>query len=325
MEAKKIVVLLVLAALILGVAGCGRRDGKVFLGITQIEEHPALDAARQGFIDGLAAAGYAEGDDVRIEFQSAQGEITNAQLIAENFVAQRVSLILAISTPSAQMAFQATRDIPILITAVTDPVQEGLAKSWAKSGTNVTGTSDSAPMDKHVELIQQLLPRAKRVGVLYNTSEANSQVQVDQLQILAEERGLEVVLGGVTAISDIPIVLGSLLPQVDVLYTPTDNLVVSAMGLVAEIAGEQNTPIIGSEESQVYAGALATHGIDYYRLGQETAALAVEVLRGASPQDMGIMTLQDTRLLINTASAQALNIAIPAELAAQAEFVGEGQ
>lgn len=322
MEAKKVLAVFFLALLVVMLGGCDGYGAEITIGITQIEEHPALDAARQGFIDGLAKAGYVHGKNINIEYQCAQGEIANAQLIAESFVSRKVDLILAISTPSAQLAYQATRDIPILITAVTDPVHEGLAKSWAKSGTNVTGTSDSAPMDKHLDLLTQLVPEAKRVGVIYNTSEANSQIQVDKLLELAHLHDLDIVPAGVTDIKDIQVVLEALLPKVDVLYTPTDNLVVSAMGLVAEVATAHGKPIIGSEESQVIAGALATQGIDYYQLGLATAVMAVKVLEGAEPAEIGIETLQETRLFINSAAVKALGIKIPAELARQADYVG---
>lgn len=322
MVARKVAVFFVVGMLMVLAVGCGGQGDVIKIGITQIEEHPALDAARQGFIDGLAQAGF-DKENIRVEYQSAQGDVANAQLIAENFVATGSELILAISTPSAQMAFQATREIPILITAVTDPVSEGLAQSWEKSGTNVTGTSDSAPIDKHLDIIRVLIPDAAKIGIIYNTSEANSQVQVDKVKDLAAAQGLEVVTAGITDISDIQVTLEALLPKVDVLYTPTDNLVVSAMGLVVDVAKAHATPVIGSEESQVVAGALATQGIDYYQLGIETAQMAVQVLEGGKPSDMGIKTLQETRLLINRSTAESLGIIIPQELADQADFVGD--
>lgn len=294
------------------------------IGISQIVEHSALDAARKGFIDALASKGFKDKDNIEIEFQNAQGDMPTAQTIAQNFVSQRKDLILAIATQSAQAAYNATKDIPILITAVTDPVSAGVIKSLDQPGTNVTGTSDAAPIDKQMELLKKLAPNAKKIGIIYNTSEANSEVQVDAAKRIAPEFGLEIVTAGVTTTNDVAQTLDSLLQKVDALYLPTDNTVVSSMPIVAAKTLAKKIPVIGAEGCQVDAGALATEGIDYYKLGFQTGLVAVDVLNGKNPKDIPVTTLKDTELEINTDTAQKLGIEIPQDLMARAKLVKGG-
>ena len=294
------------------------------IGITQIVEHPALDSARQGFIDALASKGLKEGENLKIDFQNAQGDIPTAQTIAQNFANSKKDMIFAIATPTAQAAFNVTKDIPILITAVTDPVDAGLAKSLEKSETNVTGTSDAAPMEKQFELLKKLIPNAKKLGILYNTSERNSEIQVEMAKKLAGDYGLEIVSSGITSTNEVPQILDSLKSKIDVLYTPTDNLVASSMALISQKCMENNIPIIGSEKAHVEGGALATEGIDYYKLGFQTGLMAVEVLNGSKPENMPLETLKDTTLTINSDTASKLNIAIPEEIMGRAEIIKGG-
>lgn len=294
------------------------------IGITQIVEHPALDSARQGFIDALASKGLKEGENLKIDFQNAQGDIPTAQTIAQNFANSKKDIIFAIATPTAQAAFNVTKDIPILITAVTDPVDAGLAKSLEKSETNVTGTSDAAPMEKQFELLKKLIPNAKKLGILYNTSERNSEIQVEMAKKLAGDYGLEIVSSGITSTNEVPQILDSLKSKIDVLYTPTDNLVASSMALISQKCMENNIPIIGSEKAHVEGGALATEGIDYYKLGFQTGLMAVEVLNGSKPENMPLETLKDTTLTINSDTASKLNIAIPEEIMGRAEIIKGG-
>lgn len=299
-------------------------NSTVEIGITQIVEHPALDSARQGFIDALASKGLKEGENLKIDFQNAQGDIPTAQTIAQNFANSKKDMIFAIATPTAQAAFNATKDIPILITAVTDPVDAGLAKSLEKSETNVTGTSDAAPMDKQFELLKNLIPNAKKIGILYNTSERNSEVQVDMAKKLAGEFGLEIVSSGITSTNEVPQVLDSLKSKIDVLYIPTDNLVASSMALISQKCMENNIPIIGSEKAHVEGGALATEGIDYYKLGFQTGLMAVEVLSGSKPENIPLETFKDTILTINSDAASKLNITIPEGIMGRAEIIKGG-
>ncbi len=296
----------------------------VEIGIIQIIEHPALDSSRLGFIDALIDSGLKEGEDFKIDFQNAQGDGPTAQTIAQNFVSSKKDLIFAIATPTAEAAFNATKEIPILITAVTDPVDAGLAESMDNPGTNVTGTSDAAPMGRQFELLKELIPSAKKVGIIYNTSERNSEIQVEAAKELSGEFGFEIIPQGITSTNEMPQVLDFLSTKIDVLYIPTDNMVASSMAIISQKCLDSGIPIIGSEQAHVEGGALATEGIDYYKLGFQTGLMAIEVLNGANPETMAIETLKDTTLAINVDSARLLNITVPQEMLDKAEIIKGG-
>ncbi|WP_097027050.1 ABC transporter substrate-binding protein [Clostridium peptidivorans] len=292
------------------------------IGITQIIEHPALDASKNGFVKALSDKGFKDGENLAIEFSSAQGDTATTQTIAQNFASQKKDLIFAISTPSAQAAFNATKDIPILITAVTDPVKAGLAKSLEKSETNVTGTSDFSDIKNQFDLIKELLPQAKRVGFIYNTSEANSEKQLEEAKKAAASFSYEIVPMGITSSNEIASALDALLSKVDVLYTPTDNLIASSMSLIVQKSTEKKIAVIGGEKAHVENGALATRGIDYYKLGYETGLMAVDVLNGKKPSDMPIEHLKDLEVAINEKTSKALGISIPSKLKDNSVIIG---
>ncbi|WP_160685085.1 ABC transporter substrate-binding protein [Clostridium sp. C2-6-12] len=294
------------------------------IGVVQIVQHDALDAANKGFVDALKEKGFEDGKNIKIEQQNAQGEQANAQTIAKQFVDAKKDLIFAIATPAVQAAYNSTKDIPIIFTAVTDPVKAEVAKDWKSSGTNVTGTSDKVPVDKQIDLLKKLLPNAKTVGVIYNTSETNSVVQVNELKAAAEKQGLAVKEIGVTNVNEINQNLASALGQIDVLYTPTDNTVASGYALVGKLCVDKNIPIIGAEDAVVTKGGLASIGIDYYKLGKEAGLKAAEVLSGKKPSEVEITTLSDMTFTINTDVAKKLNITIPADIEASSKKVTGG-
>lgn len=269
------------------------------IGVTQIMEHPALDSARVGFEKALKDNGYG---DVKIDYQNAQGDFGTAQMIANSFAQGKKDLIYAISTPSAQAAYNVTKEIPILITAVTDVKAAGLV------GDNITGTSDATSIYKQLETITKILPNAKKVGIIYNTSEQNSQVQVAKAKEESKKLGLDIVEVGVTNVNDMAMGLDSLLDKVDVLYTPTDNLVVSATPLVLDKANRKNVPVVGCIEDQVAQGALITDTIDYEKLGYQTGEMAIRVLKGEEPKNMPVETLKNTQLIVNKKAAEKYGI-----------------
>jgi len=291
------------------------------IGISQIVEHPALDSARQGIIDALAEEGFVDGENIEIEFQNAQGDMPTAQTIADSFVSSKKDMIIAIATPCAQAALNSTKEIPIIVTAITDPVGAGLVKSLENPGTNITGTSDATPIDKQFELIKTLIPNAKKIGIIYNTSEANSTVQVENAKKAAEKFGFEIVESGITSVNDIDQTLSSMLPSIDVLYTPTDNMVASAMALISNKCTKSGKAVIGAEEGHVQGGALATEGIDYYKLGLQTGSSAARVLKGDNPSEIPVTLLNETSLVINEKTAQALGIQIPQDILERAELL----
>ena len=320
-----------LAASLLGGCSIYKTSGEslkskkvIKIGISQIIEHPALDSARKGFIDALKSKGFEDGKNLKIDFQNAQGDIPTAQSIASNFVSKKEDMILAISTQCAQSAYNATKTTPILITAVTDPVKAGIAKSLDKPGTNVTGTSDNVPIDKQFELLKKLVPNAKNVGILYNTSESNSEIQVEEAKKASGKFGLNIITSGITNVNDVPQSLNSLISKIDVLFVPTDNAVVSSMPIISSACFKKNIPIIGAESGSVKSGAVACMGIDYYKLGYQTGLCAVDIINGKKPQDTPITLLNEMQLTINTDAVKKLNITIPQDLEAAAEKVKGG-
>ena len=320
-----------LLTLAVGVAGCGGGDKKAAapaaekkfnVGIVQLVEHAALDAANKGFVDGLAKNGFKEGKNITFDRQNAQADQSNLQNIATRFVNNKVDLICAIATPSAQSVANATKDIPIVGTAITDYKSAKLVKDPAKPGTNVTGTTDMNPIKEQVELLQKVVPSAKNVGVIYCSSEVNSQIQVDILKKEAAAKGLAVQEATVSTVNDIQQAAHSLIGKVDVLYIPTDNIMASAMPTLCKVTDEAKLAVICAEPGEVKAGGLITLGIDYYMLGEETGAMAAEILNGkAKPQDMAIRSQKQFKAVVNQKKADQLGIKIPEELLKGAEIL----
>ncbi|WP_411168462.1 ABC transporter substrate-binding protein [Clostridium sp. MB05] len=278
------------------------------IGITQLVEHPSLDKARYGFIKALEDNGYKDGENIKIDYQNAQNDMPTNQTIANKFVSDKKDLIYSISTPSAQAAYNATKDIPILMTAVTDPVAAGLVKSLDMPGGNISGTSDYISIDKNLELIKTLIPNAKTIGVLYNTSEVNSKVQVDMLKEYASKNNYKIIEKGVSSANEINQAMSSLIANIDVLYVPTDNLIVSSMPIVSRIATNNKIPVIASEDGSVKSGALACQGIDYEKLGYKTGELAVKVLNGEQVSNIPVTMLDETQIIVNEDTLKSLSI-----------------
>ncbi len=305
------VILLVLAAM-MALTGCtvntgasAEEDGVFEIGISQLADHPALNAARQGFEDGLKEFGV----DAKVSYQNATGEIPNTMTIAQKFVSDDVDLIYAIATPAAQSAKQATSNIPVLFSAVTDPVEAELVESMEKPGANVTGTSDLSPMDRQLQLFKDLDENINKIGIIYNTSEPNSHVQVELAKELAPQIGLEIVEVGISNINDVSLALDSIVNKVDGLYTITDNMVASSISLVANKAIENGLITVGAEDSHVSGGILITDGISYYELGKQTAAMAKEILlHGKSPSTVSAETALNTSKVFNEETLNLLNI-----------------
>lgn len=287
------------------------------IGITQIIEHDCLDKSREGFVEGLLEYGFKDGENIKIDYQNAGGDQSICNQIANNFVQGKKDLILAISTPSAQAVSNLTSEIPTLITAVTDPKSCGLTKQ------NIAGTSDMVPPEKQINLIKKLLPNAKNIGILYSSNEVNSQYQANAAAKEAEKLGLKTKDYTVSNSNELRQVLEYMANAVDVVFVPTDNLVVSCMPLVSKYTNENKIPIICSETASVKNGALATYGIDYYELGKLTAKQAAEILNGKKVEDMEIECLNDTKLTLNGEVAKKLGIEISTDLLKTAEIIGE--
>lgn len=312
---KKILFAALAATLCL--TGCAKKTGDKVLkiGVIQLVEHPALDANYKGFVDGLAEAGYVDGQNIKIDYQNAQGEQANCVTISQKLINDGDDLIFAIATPAAQAVANLTKKIPILVSSVTDPETAKLVKSNAKPGTNVSGTSDLTPCAAQMSLLKKLVPNAKKVGMLYCSSEQNSYFQIKLAEKACENLGLEYVEATVSNSNEIQQVTQNLCGKVDVIYSPTDNMIAAGMALVAQVATENGIPTICGEEGMVKSGGLATYGINYYELGKQTAAMAVEILKnGKNPAEMPIQYLDKCDLAVNEKTAQKLGIKIPSDL-----------
>ena len=318
-------------ALAMGIVGCGGGDkkaasgtsGKTYkVGIVQLVEHAALDAANKGFVDGMAKKGFKEGQNVTYDRQNAQADQSNLQNIAQRFVNNKVDLICAIATPAAQTVANATKDIPIVGTAITDYKQAKLVQDPAKPGTNVTGTTDMNPIKEQMDLLHKVFPNAKKVGVIYSSSEVNSQTQVEIMKKEAKALGLEVAEATVSNVNDIQQAASSLVGKVDVLYIPTDNVMASAVPTLCKVTNEAKLPVVCGEPNEVKAGGMITLGIDYYQLGVMTGEMAADILNGkAKPQDMAIQSQKQFKVVINQKNADLLGVKIPDDVLKGAEIL----
>ena len=285
------------------------------IGIAQFAEHGSLDNCREGFLAGLAEEGIVEGENLTVEYQNAQADTSMATTIASNFVANGYDLICAIATPIAVCAYNAAEDeIPVIYTAVSAPEEAGLT-----DGGNVTGTSDELPVAKQLETIRAMLPDAKKIGILYTTSEVNSLSTIETYKSLAPDYGFEIVESGISTAADIPLALDALLGKVDCLTNLTDNTVVSALALVLDKANAAGKPVFGSEIEQVKLGCVAAEGLDYLALGRQTGLMAAKVLKGeAKASDMTYEVISDPSLYINSKALARFGIVLSDELAARA-------
>ena len=315
--------------LALGVMGCGgdkkeapKKAEKVNVGIVQLVEHAALDAANKGFVEGLASKGYKEGQNIAYDRQNAQADQSNLQNIAHRFVNNKVNLICAIATPAAQTVANVTSDIPIVATAVTDYKAAKLVKYNAKPGTNVTGTTDMNPVEQQLDLLLKLVPNAKSVGTIYCSSEVNSQLQIEILKKAAAAKGVTVKEATVSNVNDIQQAARSLVGKVQAIYVPTDNVLASAMPTLVSVTEEAKLPVICGEGGMVKAGGVATLGVDYYKLGFQAGEMAADILGGKSkPADMAIQAQKEFKAMVNVKEAEKIGLKVPEDVLKGAELV----
>ncbi|MCR8985033.1 ABC transporter substrate-binding protein [Brevibacillus laterosporus] len=298
-----------------GAQSASNESKVIKVGIVQIIEHPALDAARDGFIAKMKANGFEKNKTVVYDLQSAQGNMDTAIQIAKKFTGDKVDLILAIGTPAVQAVAQTTTDIPILFTAVTDPVSAGLVKSMDKPGGNVSGTTDMNPVEEQLSLIKKVKADAKNVGVIYNSGEVNSKVQVDKAKEVAKKFGLTIIEAAITNPTEVKQAAESMVGKVDSFYVPTDNMVVASISAVVSVAEAQKIPVVAGEENSVKSGAITTFGIDYSLLGAQTGDMATKILKGESKVgDMPVESQKEMKLVINKKAAEKMGISLPQDL-----------
>ena len=288
----------------------------VKIGITQIVDHPSLNLCKQGALDKLAELGYAEGGNLTVNYQNAQGDTAVATTIAQQFVADKVDVIIAIATPTAIASYAASGgSIPVVFSAVSEPAAAELANADGTNVAGVTGTSDKLPVAATFELIKALTPDAVKVGILHNTSEVNSDVQLAEAKEKAREFGLEIVDVGITSTNEIASALDTLLPQVDVVMNLTDNMVVSSLPMLVQKCNEAKIPLYGSEDTQVKGGALASAGVDYYTLGQMTGEMVAKILDGTPAEQLPIAMMDQPMLTVNSDQLTLLGLTVPDSIA----------
>ena len=319
---KRTLALLMASALMLSLAGCSQTGGSsssgeaetLRIGIIQPMEHESLDAAREGFVQALADHGYTDSDTIVLDYQNAQGDSSALLTISQRFVGDDCDLVLAIGTGAAQSIASQTSEIPVLITAVTDPVDAGLVQSSEAPGTNVTGTNDMNPIREQLELIPEILPDAQTVGLLYTSSEDNSILQIEEAKAILEEMNLDYVEQTVTGSNDVQQAVQSIVTRCDAIYIPTDNTFASAMPLVGSVVMESGTPVICGATGMVEAGGLITLGLNYYNLGYQTGEMAVQVLEGADPASMPVQSQNQYDYVVNEEMLSALGMELPQSL-----------
>lgn len=317
---KKFMAVLLAAVMIMTVVltGCGSDsssdsgDKETFkVGLVQLVEHTSLDQIRESIIKQLEDDGYVDGKNIEIDYQNAQNEQSNLKTICQGFVADKVDVIVAITTPAAQVAMGETKDIPIIFSAVTDPVAAGIVKDMDNPGGNITGTSDAVKVDQIMELASEITPGYKTVGALYNSSETNSVATVKQLKEYAKENDIKVVESAITNSNEIQTAAQSLAKKCDIVFSPTDNTVASSIATANDVFIKNKIPFYVAADSMVKDGALATSGVDYEYLGQETAKMVVEVFNGSDTVSMPVETMDKTSVFINSETAEAMGLDIP--------------
>lgn len=294
------------------------------IGIEQFAEHGSLDNCRKGFLEGLKEEGIEEGKNLTVDYKNAAADMGTCGQISDSFASDKVDLMVGIATPSAQSLYNASldSDIPVIYTAVTDPVAAELADEDGNPVGEITGTSDKLPVEQQLEMIRKILPDAETIGIIYTTSEANSESSIKEYEALAGDYDFTIETAGITTTSEISLAAQSLLEKVDCLTNLTDNTVVASLPTILEMANEKNIPVFGSEIEQVKIGCLAAEGLDYVELGRQTGKMAAQVLKGEKKaSEMPYETIEKAALYVNSAVAENLGIDIPEDMTSSAAEV----
>lgn len=305
-------------------ASPAQSDKQIKIGVVQLVEHPSLNTIRTSFLEELAALGYS-GDNVVIDYQNAQGDQATINSITSKFVADKVDLIVAIATPSAQSAAAATKDIPILFSAVTDPVAAQLLTDATKPDGNATGTSDAIPVEQTFELAKKLTPDVKKYGFLYCTSEVSAMSVIAQAKAYCDANSIPYVEASITNTSELQQAAQTLVGQCDAIYVSIDNTIASAMPVLSGVAMKAQKPLYVGADSMVIDGGLATVGIEYTQLGRQTAHMAQKILTGTPVSEIPVEILKNFGTIINEDTAAALGITIPEDIKADAQLVKDGK
>jgi len=298
-----------------------RAAEKAFVAVTAIVEHPALDACRKGIRDALAAAGYEDGKNLKFVYESAKGSTDAATAIARKFVRDKASVIVAISTPSAQAAVAAAAAIPVVFAAVTDPLGAKLVRDMYTPGGNVTGVSDLAPVKKHIALIHKISPNARTIGILFNPNEPNSYTLVSLMKSTAMGVNMTLVRAPARTAAEVPAAAQGLVGKADVIFVPTDNTIVAALDAVIKVGLDNRIPVYAGDVDAVKRGAIAAIGVDYYNLGRQAGNIVVRILAGADPGKIAVAGVEETNLYVNPGTAAKIGVTIPEDVISQADEV----
>lgn len=309
------------ATVLVTVTACSSDGTKTTVGIAQIVTHPSLDAIREGTLEGLKANGYTEGDNLTVDVQNPQGDQSTLTSIANTWASAKLGAVVAITTPVAQACAQAVKNAPIIFTGVTDPVKAGLVTSWEKPTDQITGVSDLNPIDKQLALVKQVKPDAKVVGIVYSSSEANSQVQVDMAKEQAGKEGLTIKTATIANSSEIQQAAESL--DCDVYFVPTDNTVVSGLEALIQVAEKKKRPIISVDADSVDRGTVAAYALDYKQIGIQTGAMVAKILKGTKPSALPVETTDQIILTVNPGAATKMGVTLSDALTKQATKVVE--
>jgi putative ABC transport system substrate-binding protein len=291
------------------------------IGVLQFASHPALDSARDGFVDYLAQAGFKDGEKVKLDLQNSQRDMSIARTICKKFVTDNKDLIYAIATPASQAAAKETTTIPIIFNAVTDPVKAGLVKGIDSSGNNVTGVSDFIPVKSQMELLLKIAPQVKKLGIIYNAGEDNSRVLVEITRGVAKELKLELVDATVTNTGEVFAATQTLVGRVDGIYTIQDNTVISALESVLKVANKNRIPVLVPGAPSVERGGLATVGTNYYNLGRIAGEQALRIFKGTKPSEIPVAYAKEFDIYLNQKTADEIGIKLPEDLVKKAKKV----
>ena len=312
---KKLLCLVLLLVLLTACGNDNSSSESKRVGILQLATHDALDASRTGFVDALKDGGYIEGENLVIDYQNPEADQANLSLMAETLLSKNPDVVLAIATAPAQTLYQVNNGTPILGTAITDFVASGLANSNEKPGKGIAGVSDGCPMTEQLDLLLEVKPDIKKFGIVYTSSEPNSEIQAKQMQAEANARGIEVMIKTVSDKTMIDDTMQAFVGEVEAIYVPTDNNIASAMASVDIVASENNIIVMTGESNPLKNGGLMSLGVNYYEIGYQTGQMAVKLLNGETTiDDLTIETQKDIKTYYNSNTATKLGITLPSDI-----------
>ncbi|MTI85437.1 MAG: ABC transporter substrate-binding protein [Firmicutes bacterium] len=328
---RKVVAVVALVVLALAVTGCGGNqdsagDNVLKIGVAQFMSHPALELDQQGFLDQIKEEGFVDGENVEIDIQNAQGDPNLAKTITDKFVADKVDIILAITTPVAQAAVQGTKGtgIPVVFIAVSDAVGAGLIQSLDQpTGTDVTGVYSADPVEQQMDLIEETVPDMSRLGIVYNAGEANSVSNKNRIEKYVSGKDWEVVEAPVASTNDVQIAAQSLVGKVDAVFVPQDNTVISALEALLKVMQDNNIPFFAGDTESVKRGAIGTIGNDEYDCGRQGAEMVARVLNGEKAGAIVPEEIRKRTTMVNKTAAEKIGLEIPQSVLDRADEVVE--